>query len=91
MSMNNENLISVVVTTYNQEDYIENCLRSVLEQECSARIEILVGDDCSTDNTKLIIQKLATEFPNIIKPVYNEHNVGLSQNLYNQIVRSRGG
>ena len=91
MSMNKRTLVSVVVTTYNQEKYIEKALRSVLEQECDADIELLVGDDCSTDNTPNIIEDLANEYPSIIKPVYNKKNVGMSQNLYNQIVRSVGG
>lgn len=89
--MNKKILVSVVVTTYNQEKYIEKALRSVLEQECDADIELLVGDDCSTDNTPKIIEKLANEYPTIVKPMYNKTNVGMSQNLYNQIVRSMGG
>lgn len=89
--MNKKTLVSVVVTTYNQEKYIEKALRSVLEQECDADIELLVGDDCSTDNTPKIIEKLANEYPTIVKPMYNKINVGMSQNLYNQIVRSVGG
>ena len=90
-SIGQKTLISVLVTTYNQEQYIEKALRSVLEQECDADIELLVGDDCSTDNTPEIIEKLAAEFPHIIKPTYNKFNVGMSQNLYNQLLISRGG
>ena len=89
--MNKKTLVSVVVTTYNQEKYIEKALRSVLEQECDADIELLVGDDCSTDNTPKIIEKLTNEYPTIVKPMYNKTNVGISQNLYNQLVRSVGG
>ena len=84
--------VSVVITTYNQEDYIEEALLSVINQEYDGEIEILVGDDCSTDNTANIIKNLTDKYPNIIKPMYNKINVGMSQNLYNQIVRcSRGG
>ena len=83
--------VSVVITTYNQEAYIEKALLSVIEQEYDGDIEILVGDDCSTDNTRNIIMKLTDLYPNIIKPMYNERNAGLSQNLYNQIVRCTGG
>lgn len=48
-------IVSVIVTTYNQQGTIEACLDSILQQETDFEIEILVGDDCSTDNTQKIV------------------------------------
>lgn len=53
-------LVSVVMPAYNCEAYVEQSLRSVLEQPV-AEIEIIVVDDASTDNTLQIIERLAQE------------------------------
>ena len=42
--------VSVVIPCYNYSKYIEMCLLSVLCQRCDYDIEILISDDCSTDN-----------------------------------------
>lgn len=53
--------ISVCIATCNQADFIEQCLRSVLEQEVGAELSILVGDDASEDGTSQIVARLAIE------------------------------
>ena len=48
--------ISVIVTSYNYDLYIETCLRSLINQSFNKeKYEIIVVDDCSTDNTKKIL------------------------------------
>ncbi|MDF3918794.1 glycosyltransferase family 2 protein [Salinicola salarius] len=64
--------ISVIVTTYNIEDYIEKCLESVLSQEHSD-LEVIVVDDGSTDSTPSIIQRFSQLDPRVI-PVLMEEN-----------------
>ena len=54
-----ENKISVVVCTYNQEDTIARTLDSILMQQCHLPYEIIIGEDCSTDNTLSICQQYA--------------------------------
>ena len=57
--MNNVPLISVVVPSYNHEEFITECITSILNQDYS-NIEIIIVDDCSTDNSfELISSKLA--------------------------------
>ena len=46
--------VSVCVITYNQDQYISKCLDSLISQKVDFSFEIIVGDDCSTDNTKKI-------------------------------------
>lgn len=47
--------ISIVVLSYNQEDFIEDCIDSVLTQQYMGPLEIIFCDDCSTDETYNII------------------------------------
>lgn len=56
--------ISIVVTSYNVEKYIEEALRSCINQTYKD-LEIIVVDDCSTDSSKEIIKKLEKEDPRI--------------------------
>ncbi|AXA33401.1 glycosyltransferase family 2 protein [Francisella adeliensis] len=67
-------LVSICCTAYNHEKYIEQALSGFLEQETNFSFEIIVSDDCSTDNTTSIIRKYAKDYPNIIKPIYQEEN-----------------
>ncbi|SMO86559.1 Glycosyltransferase involved in cell wall bisynthesis [Flavobacterium resistens] len=53
--------------TYNQKDYISNCIDSILMQRTNFPIEIVIGDDNSTDGTREIIKNYAYEYPDIIK------------------------
>ncbi len=68
--------LTVVVTCYNNERYIEQCLRSILSQTLTPQ-EIIVVDDCSADRTVDIVRKLLEE-NNSIRLIRNEHNSGPS-------------
>jgi glycosyltransferase involved in cell wall biosynthesis len=83
-------LLSVLVITYNQEEYIAQTLVSILEQVHSYSYEIVIGDDCSKDNTRNIIEKYRGLYPTIIKPIYNDSNLGLIKNYYNVLKYCRG-
>lgn len=66
--------VSVICTTYNQEDYIAQALESFLSQKCNFQYEILVHDDASTDCTTEIIQHYAELYPELIKPIIRSEN-----------------
>lgn len=83
-------MFSVEVTTYNQKYYIAQTLQSIIEQKHNYKYEILVGDDCSTDGTQDIIREYAKKYPNIVKPVFNEKNLGAMPNYYKTIARAKG-
>ena len=70
-------LISVIMSTYNEEKYIETSLKSLLNQTFK-EFEIIIVDDASTDNTKQLIQGLQDERIHLI---CNEENRGLTKNL----------
>jgi glycosyltransferase involved in cell wall biosynthesis len=74
--------VSVLIITYNHENYIRQCLDGVIMQKTTFPIEVIVGEDCSTDNTRSIVQEFEQRYPGIIKPVYHQENVGGRRNAY---------
>ncbi len=69
-------MISVCVVTYNHEDYIRQCLQSIVDQQTDCQMEVIVGEDCSTDGTRAIVQEFAQRYPGVVKPLLHERNVG---------------
>ena len=68
-------LISVVVTCYNHENYIEQCLRSIFNQTYR-NIELIVLDDGSTDSSSEVIQEVLKESPFVT--IFESHeNIGV--------------
>ena len=66
--------VSVLCTTYNHQNYIRKALDSFLMQKTNFKFEILINDDCSTDNTANIIKEYQKKYPDIIKPIYQTEN-----------------
>lgn len=73
--------ISVIVPVYNVEKYISTCLESLLKQTLSD-IEIICVDDCGTDESMRIVEKIA-KTDKRIKIINNEQNSGLSESRNN--------
>ncbi len=69
------------VVTYNQERYIRECLQSIIDQETNFDFEVIVGDDCSTDGTRDIVQEFAKNYPDIVKPIFHKQNIGFTENI----------
>ena len=72
--------ISICIITYNQDKYIARAIESALMQQCNCSYEIIISDDCSTDNTKAIIAQYAAQYPKLIKAYYAENNFGMLKN-----------
>lgn len=72
--------LSITVITFNQEQFINKTLDSILNQDINFSYEIIVGDDASQDNTQKIIQEYTLKHPNIIRPVFREENIGHTAN-----------
>ncbi len=68
--------ISVIVPIYNVEKYIERCLKSILEQSYQ-EFEIICVDDCGQDGSIRIVEKFKNQYPDKIKIVYSDINMGL--------------
>ena len=82
-----KDLISIIVPVYNVEDYIEECLDSILNQTYK-NLEILLVDDGSTDNSGKICDKYVKK-DNRFK-VIHQKNSGLSESRNNAIKVSSG-
>ena len=85
-----ENIISVIIITYNQQDTIGRSIDSVLMQKCHLPYEIIIGEDASTDDTRTICQDYAKKYPDIIRLFCNEHNKGITDNYIDCLLQSRG-
>lgn len=77
--MNNP-LVSVWMITYNQENYISQALDSVLMQKTDFDYEIVIGEDCSTDNTRMILEEYKNKYQDKIRLILNESNIGMIAN-----------
>lgn len=86
----NDVLFSVAVITYNQEKYIAQTLDSILFQEHDYTYEIIVGEDCSSDGTRKVVEDYVRKYPDIIKPLYNDSNKGLIKNYFNVLEHCHG-
>ncbi|RCX33458.1 glycosyltransferase [Thioalbus denitrificans] len=83
--------VSVCITSYNHEDYIRDCVMSVIAQREDVSLEVIIGDDCSNDKTKQILKKLKTTYPDIITVVRHEANLGYGAlNLRSILPLTRG-
>ena len=85
-----EVMLSVVMTTYNHERYIATALESVLRQQTDFPIEIVIGEDCSTDRTLNIALDYQAQYPEAIRIVRSESNVGWRANYRRTIAAARG-
>lgn len=81
--------VSIICVTYNQEQYIAQAIDSFIMQATDFPVEIIIADDCSSDNTRAIISKYAKKYPTI-HPVFNEKNLGVVGNFYKAIRLAKG-
>lgn len=68
-------MVTIIITAYNYDRFIERAIRSCIDQSLNDdQYEIIVVNDCSTDNTQLILENYKTQVD-----IYNlEKNVGLA-------------
>jgi len=73
--------VSVLMLTYNHAQYIQKAIDSVLEQVTDFPLELVISDDCSTDETTAIITEYQRKYPNLIEVLYNRTNTGVLSNF----------
>ena len=71
---------TILMITYNQEDCVREALDCLFRQGIPP-YEVIIADDCSIDKTRDIILEFKKKYPNIIRPVFHEENLGIYKNL----------
>jgi glycosyltransferase involved in cell wall biosynthesis len=82
--------VSVCVITYNHEKYIRQCLQSIVDQETDFDFELIVADDCSTDNTPELVKEFINKYPAIVRGIFQETNTGGTKNYLDVHSAARG-
>lgn len=82
--------VSIIMLTYNHSNFIRQALESVLLQNVNFTYELLVGDDCSPDNTQEIIRQMEPMFEGRMKPILREKNLGAAANGADLLSRAAG-
>lgn len=83
--------VSVFLLTYNQEDFIGHTIDSIVSQKTDFNYQLVIGEDCSTDQTYQICHKKALEYPDKIKLLSSlPENIGLINNYIRTIKQCEG-
>ena len=86
----NKILISVVIPSYNRASTVGQTIESIVNQQVDADIEIIIGDDCSTDNAREVLLEYKEKYPNIIHIFFWEENMGLGANWASCVKECQG-
>lgn len=82
--------VSVAMISYNQEKYIGEAIESALGQQVNFPFEIVIGEDCSTDDTLSICQSYQKKNPDQIRLLERQKNLGMAQNFLSTLKECRG-
>jgi len=78
--LDNRVMVSIACITYNHASFITQTLASFIEQRTNFRFEIVIGEDCSTDDTLNILRTWAARHPDVIKLLSGGPNMGVQKN-----------
>ncbi|NRF37246.1 glycosyltransferase [Pedobacter foliorum] len=83
-------MVSVCCITYNHEKYIAQALEGFLMQETNFKYEILIGEDKSTDGTKAVVEAYRKQYPEMIKLITHDTNIGAIRNQIGVLTQAKG-
>ena len=76
--------LSVIIPVYNSQEYVEESIKSIINQKYDfSKIQVILINDGSTDNSKEICEKFSNKYSNII--LINQKNAGVSEARNNGI------
>jgi glycosyltransferase involved in cell wall biosynthesis len=73
-------MVTVGTITYNHLPFIEKCIKGVLMQQTTFPIEFMIGEDFSTDGTREIVFEYARKYPEFIRVITADYNIGAHAN-----------
>lgn len=82
--------ISVFVITYNHERFIAEALNGIVMQRLDCSMELIIGEDCSTDGTYAVCQEFAEKYPSLIRLLPSERNLKMMGNFYRTLRECKG-
>lgn len=82
--------VSVLMLAYNHGRYIRQAVESALAQRTTFPVEIVVGEDCSTDDTRAVLQDLVAQYPNRVRVLLRPRNLGAGANVRDTFTHCRG-
>ncbi len=85
-----EVMVSVIVITYNHGHFIGQAIESIVTQKVNFKFELVIGEDCSPDNTRQICEHYARQYPDIIKLLPSDRNYGPMANFLRILAVSNG-
>jgi glycosyltransferase involved in cell wall biosynthesis len=88
--LTSEPLVSINMLTYNHGSYIVQAIEGVLSQKTDFSFELVIGEDCSTDETKNIVRDYQEKYPEIIRIITSDNNVGMKKNFLRCAKESKG-
>jgi glycosyltransferase involved in cell wall biosynthesis len=83
-------LISVRMITYNHGAFLAQAIEGVMSQQTEYPFELLIGEDCSKDNTREIALSFQRRQPDKIRVIYSDSNVGWRANSARVFLKCRG-
>lgn len=83
-------LVSVLMLAYNHAKYIGQAIKGVTIQRTSFPIELIIGEDCSPDNTRDVALSYQKKYPELIRMITADINVGARKNSYRLETSARG-
>jgi len=83
-------LVSVIIPSYNRNETIGFAIDSIISQQCNFDFEIIIGEDCSTDNSREVLLAYKKTYPSIIKLLFHDKNIGLGANWATCVKKCRG-
>lgn len=83
-------VVSVCVITYNQEKYISQAINSVLAQQTNFPFEVVIADDCSTDDTATLCKHYQEQRPDLIRLLHRTSNLGAVPNYLETFKACKG-
>ena len=86
----NKHLISIIIPSYNRANTVGFTIESIISQKVDADIEIVIGDDCSTDNAREVLSQYKKKYPDVIRLFFWKKNLGLGANWASCVKECRG-
>ena len=83
-------IASVIIVTYLHEEYVAKCIEGIVAQKTEFPIEVIIGTDRSPDRTDDIVREYSNRYPEIIRPIFREHNIGATANFLDTYRYVRG-